>query len=189
MVHAMTTSGMMVTPSYLSEALQQSVREVIEACGDDPRVNYYVLTNSYSMGETGYAVWLRDMLSCYPIAKKSVTFTHRAGVPALILLISGLASTRRRVPGLTVDQCVSLVIASFVLKGFTRPHSRRDFYVGQEEESLRDPDLVRLLASGVDTEKLAQIIVTTSGDEYLRPAEVESALRGDQAPVLSKGAL
>lgn len=189
-VQVTTVSGVLKTPKELTVESARLIREVVEACGDDPRVNSHVVRNSWTMHESSYDVWLRNMLTCYPPAAEALTFDYRAGVEQVIGLISGIPLTKRRHPEMTDDQIATFVINSFaLLRGSERSRSK-NFFISVDEITLRDKDLTTILASSSrgSVDRLSAM-VEEYGAEPLRAAEVEAALSGDQASALSQGAL
>lgn len=166
------------------------IREVVAACGDDPRVNDHVVRNSWSMHQEKYFEWLKDMLAYYPPSRKALVFDHRAGVKDLVGVINGLSLTRRKLPELKDSQVIALVINSFALLRGNGRSRTNNFFISLEETTLRDSDLAAVLSSLPESRvDYLTDMVTGYNTEPLRAAEVEAALRGDQAHVLRRGAL
>lgn len=185
-----TLSGALTTPPWLTMKVALFIREVVAACGDDPRVNDHVVRNSWSMHQEKYFEWLKDLLAYYPPSRKELVFDYRAGVDDLVGVINGLSLTKRKLPEMDDSQAIALVINSFALLRGNGRSRQSNFFLSLEETTLRDSDLAAVLSS-VSENRVDQLtnMVTGHNTEPLRAAEVEAALRGDQASALSQGAL
>jgi hypothetical protein len=193
-VHVGTTSGVLTTPSWLTPKSIQLTRELVLACDDDPRVNDRMLQKSWSSPPASYIEWLNDMLTYYPAARKYLSFDYRSGTEQLLGLIEGLSTLKRRIPQMDESQTLSLIVNSFaLLRGGVRSQ-RNHFYIGLDEITLRDDALAVTLSSIAPDDRQRSVAVLTAmvegrKSEPLRAAEIEAALRGDQATVLRQGAL
>lgn len=196
-IYVQGREGALKTPEWLADDSIAMTREFLAAlddAGSDPRVISAVVQRSWTMTNYEYGIWIADMIAYYLPVSQKLRFDHRAGVDHLIRLIQGLPSLRRRIPALDFAKESSLLLTSFALMRSQERNRQKYFYMALEEITLREGFFFEALClvppeSQILAVDRLTVMIEAAGNNPLRLAEVEAALSGDQAAVLSAGAL